>query len=188
MRNSADKISEQRLIEKARDGDAGAFGQIYERHLDPIYRYIYFRVGTIAEAEELTDDVFVRAWEALPGYKKKGHNSLLPWLYRIAHNLLVDHYRRNRLHKETEPLFAVRGHSPSVEEIVSTQEEVNRAVQAVRELDHVEQTILLLRFVEQLPYQEIAEIVDKSEGACRVIQYRALRALRDLLQQEKADG
>lgn len=188
MGKSADDISEQHLIKRAREGDAGAFGSLYERHLDPIYRYIYFRVGTTAEAEELTDDVFVRAWEALPGYKMKGNRSLIRWLYRIAHNLVVDHYRRHTLHKETEPLFAVTNRSPSVEEIVSTKQEVNQAVQAVRELDHVEQTVLLLRFVEQLSYREIAEIVDKSEGACRVIQYRALSTLRDLLKEENVDG
>lgn len=188
MTKSADEISELHLIERAREGDASAFGRLYERYLGSIYRYLYFRVGNVPEAEELTDDVFVRAWEALPGYSMTGNDSLLPWLYRIAHNLLVDHYRRSTLHKETQPLFAVKEHSPSVEEIVSTKQEINRAVQAVRELGHVEQTVLLLRFVEQLSYREIAEIVDKSEGACRVIQYRALSALRDLLKEEKADG
>jgi RNA polymerase sigma-70 factor (ECF subfamily) len=135
----------------------------------------------------------VRAWEALPAYEFARGSSLAPWLYRIAHNLVMDHYRRQHLQEKNEPLFAVPDGHPSVEETVARKENLARLVRAVRALGEVEQSVLLLRFVEQLPYREVAQIVDKSEGACRVIQYRALAALRDLLEaeagtQEKADG
>lgn len=188
MTERLDQNSEQYLIKRAKEGDSRAFGRLFEAYLDPIYRYIYFRVSDVDEAEEMTDDVFVKAWEALPNFTIKQGKSLLPWLYRIAHNLVVDHYRRRTLHEETEPLFAVRETLPSVEEMVGTKQAVARAVQAVHRLDQLEQSVLLLRFVEQLPYREIAEIVGKSEGACRVIQYRALSTLRDLLEEEKADA
>lgn len=175
---------EQQLIDRARKGDAGAFGRLYELYLDRIYRYLYFRLGNVSDAEEMTDEVFVRAWEALPGYQERANPSLLPWLYRIAHNLLIDTYRRRALHTETEPLLAVTERPPSVEEVVGTKQAMARAVEAVRKLDPLSQSVLILRFVEQLSYREIGKIVDKSEGACRVIQYRALSTLRDLLKEE----
>jgi len=187
MTERLDQNRERQLIERAKAGDARAFGLLYEAYLDAIYRYVYFRVSDVAEAEELTDDVFVRAWEALPDYEiQPGRFS--PWLYRIAHNLVVDHYRRRTLQEETQPLFAVKESLPSVEEMVGKKQAVARAVNAVNRLSQLEQSVLLLRFVEQLPYREIAEIVGKSEGACRVIQYRALGTLRDLLEEEKADA
>ncbi|MFQ5923219.1 MAG: sigma-70 family RNA polymerase sigma factor, partial [Anaerolineales bacterium] len=81
------------LVSRAVAGEAHAFGRLYESHMDAIYRYIYFRVGEPAQAEDMTEEVFVKAWEALPNYRPTEH-PFTSWLYRIAHNLVVDHYRR----------------------------------------------------------------------------------------------
>ena len=181
MTVSADLQAERRLVERAVEGDAEAFGRLYEQYLDPLYRYIYFRVGSAATAEDLTEEVFVRAWEALPDYTLPEEGSISAWLYRIAHNLVVDEYRQWSRHEEVEPLLQVEPGPPSVEEQAGLRRATERLAQAVARLDPLEQNVIILRFVEGLSHREVGEIVDKSEGACRVIQHRALAALRALL-------
>src|ERR1051325_1346317 len=92
--------TEARLVQRAVAGDREAFGDLYERHLAAIYRYIFYRVGEAREAEDLTETVFLKAWQALNGYRPT-EAPFAVWLYRIAHNLLVD---RHRTRKEVEPL------------------------------------------------------------------------------------
>src|ERR1043165_3026034 len=83
------------LIKQAVDGDSEAFGVLYVRYMDAIFRYIYYRVGQDIEAEDLTEEVFIRAWEALPSYQI-GQFPFTSWLYRIAHNLVIDHPRKRK--------------------------------------------------------------------------------------------
>ena len=184
MAESADSDSERRLVERAVNGDARAFGRLYERYLDPLYRYIYFRVGNELTAEDLTEEVFVRAWEALPEYRVPENGSISAWLYRIAHNLVIDEYRHWRRHEAVEPLFQVELGSPSVEEEAGTRQAIEHLTRALDRLEPLEQDVIVLRFVEGLSHREVGAIVDKSEGACRVIQHRALAALRELMKRE----
>lgn len=86
---------EAELVLRAMKGDGAIFGFLYERYLGPIYRYIYFRVGNAADAEDLTEQVFLNAWEALPTFKPHS-NRFLHWLYTIARNLTIDHHRRQK--------------------------------------------------------------------------------------------
>src|SRR4051812_24008500 len=86
---------EQRLVSRATRRDAAAFGLLYESHLDRVYRYVYYRVGSTAEAEDLTEQVFLKAWEAIGRYEARGV-PFIAWLYRLAHNLVIDHYRAKR--------------------------------------------------------------------------------------------
>src|SRR5437870_5432603 len=86
---------EGKLVRLAVDGDSEAFGALYVRHMDVIYRYIYFRISDEVEAEDLTEEVFIRAWEALPSYKP-GEFPFTSWLYRIAHNLIIDYHRKRK--------------------------------------------------------------------------------------------
>jgi RNA polymerase sigma-70 factor (ECF subfamily) len=99
--NITEAEQEQTLVSQAIDGDADAFGELYTRHLDAIYRHVYFRVAEVQLAEDLTEEVFVRALAALPKYEPQGHK-FSSWLYRIAQNLIVDHYRRHSSRPEVE--------------------------------------------------------------------------------------
>lgn len=184
--NLSQQEDEHGLLQRALNGDAEAFGDLYLRYLEPIYRYIYFRVGSQQEAEDLTEEVFVRAWEALPTFTLRG----LPftsWLYRIAHNLVVDYRRRQRpLPMPEENLRNIAAPIPSPEEAAVHAQEVAMLVAALRELDDEEQQVILLRFVEDLSHGEIATIIGKSEGASRVIQHRALSKLQRALNSRKA--
>lgn len=182
MVEDAAGCSEKALIHRAADGDAEAFGDLYVRHLDQIYRYIFYKVGDAKKAEDLTEKVFLNAWEAIEGYQIRGH-PFSSWLYRIAHNAVVDFYRAER---DEQPLdsvaFALTDEALGPEETLLAKQEVSRLLEALQELSEEKQELIILRFVEGLAHAEVAEILDKSEVACRVMQHRALAALSEILQ------
>jgi RNA polymerase sigma-70 factor (ECF subfamily) len=179
---SDDPDDEVVLVKRAIHGDAEAFGRLYALHLDAIYRYVYFRVGNGRDAEDLTEQAFLNAWEALPGYEQRG-KPFTSWLYRIAHNVVMDHHRRRKPLVST-PLLE-KGHwedeRPTALEHMIKAEEVDGLARAISQLSEVQQQVIILRFIEGLSHAKVAAIVGKSEGACRVIQHRALAALNELL-------
>lgn len=180
--------TERQLINRAIQGDAKAFGELYKEYVDAIYRYVYFRVGTEVEAEDLTDEVFVRAWEALPEFRPSASYSFSAWLYRIAHNLVVDSYRRRSpVTFSRDELDKNRTRLPSVEEVAQTRHEAANLVKAVQHLNDLEQDVIVLRFVEGLSHREVAQVIGKSESASRVIQHRALASLRKILVRQEKD-
>ena len=175
--------SEKILIDRAIAGDANAFGELYSRYLDPIYRYIFFRVGEQEEAEDLTETVFLKAWEAIPGYKDFG-NPFSSWLYRIAHNMVVDFHRKiktvpNRLEAD-EPIEIVDETISTLGMVIEAEQFVELG-KAIAQLTIEQQQVIVLRFIEDMSHAEIAKIIGKNEGTCRMIQHRALVALSRLL-------
>lgn len=178
---------EKALVAAASAGDADAFGEIYMRHLDAIYRYVYFRVQDSKDAEDLTEQIFLKAWEALPGYKDKGY-PFSSWLYRIAHNTVIDFHRHRKTIQPMPLVEEINWPNESIgtlDQLIKT-EELHSLTQALSELPDTQQTVIILRFVEGLSHEQIAGIVQKSSGACRTIQYRALAALQQTLSSEKA--
>lgn len=179
--DSISQRKERALIRSSIDGDSEAFEALYLHYMEKIYRYIYFRVGDEAQAEDMTEDVFVRAWEALPNFKLS-ESRFSSWLYTIAHNLLVDHYRRrNPAQISTDDLARYADPGDLPERIVGKKQEFDVLAKSIMQLDDLEQQVLLLRFVEGLSHREIAAIIGKSQTASRVIQHRALKSLRALL-------
>jgi len=173
---------EATLIAQAIAGNADAFGELYLLHLDAIYRYVYYRVGDGAEAEDLTEQVFLKAWEALPGYQQRGY-PFSSWLYRIAHNTVADYHRRQKPEvpmPSPEKVEKRDQHRPPLEQVIATEEAATLAT-AIAQLSEEQQQVIILRFIEGLSHAEVARILAKSEGACRVIQHRALAALNRLL-------
>jgi RNA polymerase sigma-70 factor (ECF subfamily) len=175
----------EELLSLAARGDEDAFGVLYTLHLSAIYRYIYFRIGDEAEAEDLTEEVFVKAWQALPNYRPTQH-PFTSWLYRIAHNLTVD-YHRKRLPVSLSD-SNLRSHSAafsSTEETIETRQQLKALANAVQQLADEEQQVVILRFVQGLPHQEVAQVIGKSVNATRVIQHRALAKLNAFLKDEE---
>ena len=174
--------NEERLVERAATGDADAFGELYRVHLDAIYRYIFFRVGNPSDAEDLTEQVFLNAWEAFPRYQQRGY-PFTTWLYRIAHNVIIDHHRQQKPLLAT-PLSAQSDRpskeTPALDQVIEA-EEATALASAVAQLPREQQQVLMLRFVEGLNHTEVARILAKSQGACRIIQHRALTTLNHML-------
>ena len=174
-------------VRRAIAGDVDAFGCLYTRHMHAIYRYLFLRVGDEQLAEDLTEEVFVRVQEALPRYKP-GPYPFLNWLYRIAHNLLVDTYRKKRP-LSISPSDLDREPDPEAlpEDAVANRQDVAELVWAVQQLDAHEQQVIVLRFVEGLSHREVANIIGKNEGATRMVQQRAVAKLRKLLNEYVRD-
>jgi RNA polymerase sigma-70 factor (ECF subfamily) len=165
-------------------GDAEAFGDLYVRYLDDIYRYVFYRVRDEKGAEDLTERVFVSAWEAIGKYEPRGY-PFSSWLYRIAHNAVVDYYRTRRDEKPLDAIaFTLADESLGPEETLIKKRDVSRLLEAVAQLSEEKQRLIILRFVDGMSHAHVAQILGKSEGACRVIQHRALAALSETLGKE----
>jgi RNA polymerase sigma-70 factor (ECF subfamily) len=171
--------TEQVWISNAQKGDAQAFARLYDEHVDAIYRYIAIRVPSQQHAEDLTEEVFWRAWKAIGRYRPE--RPFLHWLYRIAHNLVINDAKRDAKHHSYESMseagFTLTDTGPSPDEWFSRQEDIQQLRQAMATLTPEEQTVLTMRFFDDAPYDEIASVVGKSAGSLRVLQHRALKKL-----------
>lgn len=173
--------SEDELVRRAVRGDAEAFGDLYMLNLDKIYRYVFYKVGNEREAEDLTEQVFLSAWEAIGRYRHKGY-PFSSWLYRIAHNVVIDYYRTGKEEESLEAVsFTLADENPRPEELLTQKAEMSRLSEAIAQLPEKKQELIILRFVEGLSHTQVAQILGKSEGACRVIQHRALITLSEIL-------
>ena len=169
------------LVRKAQKGDAESFGIIYEIFAERIYRYIYLKTSSREEAEDLTQQVFVRAWEALPQFEFK-KNPFSSWLYSIARNLITDFYRKKKpdFSLDSENALEMPDNLDLTERLI-IQDEVRQVFEAINQLPLEQKDLLLLRFVDDLSYDEIASIMNKSPLTLRVIQHRALKRLKELM-------
>lgn len=175
-------LSDQLLLARAIQGDAEAFGDLYERYLDEIQRYIYYRVANRFDAEDLVETVFLKAWEALPRSESSIQN-LRAWLYRIAHNVTVDYYRTP---KEVMDLSAkqLRDRRPSLENQMQDRDTHRQLAHIIQSLDTNMQQVIICRFVSGLSHAETAQVMGINEGHVRVLQLRALQKLRKRLEEE----
>ena len=169
------------LIKRAQRGDQHAFGDLYETHATVIFRYLFAHLGNPMDAEDLTCEVFLKAWQSLPKYIERGV-PFLAFLFRIARNALVDHYRlNNRLeHKTLDDMdgYNAEGVMEPID-LVSIQMEHQQILQVLSKLRPDYQEVLTLRFISELSPQETAQVMKRSVGTIRVLQHRALAALRE---------
>lgn len=171
---------EMTLVRRAIRGDAESFGTLYEQHLEAIYRYVYFRVSDHHDAEDLTETVFLKAWQAIANYELD-EVPFVAWLYRIAHNTVIDHYRRTQHEEPLVDDVQMSDRQPLLEGQIVAQEKSAQLVQAIRRLPPMQQHVVILRFIEGLTHAEAAAVLHKEEGTVRVLQHRALKQLQLLL-------
>jgi RNA polymerase sigma-70 factor, ECF subfamily len=173
---------DERLIERARRGERLAFGELYDRYVDAVYRYVVMRVRDDAEAEDLTSDVFIKAMVAMPSYRPR--QAFLAWLYRIARNAVIDRsrlaYRRTET-ALTDPIAATLrddagGADPEARALAGDRRERLRS--ALSGLGADQQDVLILRFIAGLSAEEIGAVLGKPASTVRGIQMRGLRSLR----------
>lgn len=171
------------LLARAIQGDTEAFGDLYEHYVDEIHRYVFYRVADRFEAEDLTETVFLKAWEALPRFESSRVN-LHAWLYRIAHNSVVDYYRTRRQAVDS-PSDTLRDNRPSPERQAQARDEQQQLAAAIRELESGLQQVIICRFINGLSHAETAQVMGIREGHVRVLQHRALQKLRQRLEEER---
>ncbi|MGB9674036.1 MAG: RNA polymerase sigma factor [Anaerolineales bacterium] len=171
------------LIKRAQSGDVEAFGEIYQRHAADVYRYFKAHLNDAQDAEDLLADVFLRTWKALPSYYPIRRVPFRVFLFRIARNRLIDYYRRQNLRHSAD---LVDDDLQDLKNGINTTDEQDHfrqieMQQIMKDLRDDYRTVLELRFFGGLTPNEIAQVMERSEGAIRVLQHRALAALHKLI-------
>ncbi len=171
------------LIQAAQKGQADAFGELYTRHAEAVFRYLYAHVSERQDAEDLTEEVFMRVWRTLARFREQGA-PFVAYLIRVGRNALIDHYRKHgRMEPEasTEDLM-VADQSPGPAEALAASMEQAAVRRAMEKLREEHRLVLALRFLSELSPEETAQVMGRSPGAVRVLQHRALAALRDVME------
>ncbi|MFJ5832493.1 ECF subfamily RNA polymerase sigma factor, BldN family [Streptomyces sp. NPDC093089] len=183
-RPSADSDSARMmdLVERAQAGEAEAFGRLYDQYSDTVYRYIYYRVGGKATAEDLTSETFLRALRRISTFTWQGRD-FGAWLVTIARNLVADHFKSSRFRLEvtTGEMLDANEVERSPEDSVLESLSNAALLDAVRRLNPQQQECVTLRFLQGLSVAETARVMGKNEGAIKTLQYRAVRTLARLL-------
>jgi RNA polymerase sigma-70 factor (ECF subfamily) len=185
-----DEVKEQRslslqdeegLVRRAQQQENEAFAQLYEAYFDKIYRYILLRMGNETEAEDLTQQVFMKVLHSISSYKSKGA-PFSSWVYRIAHNQVVD-FLRQRNKKATVDIEGLslpfQGEDP--QHRMESELDIKQLKEATRQLTSAQQEVLSLRFAGELSIAQCAQIMGKSEGAIKALQHAAVQSLRKAL-------
>lgn len=170
---------EDTLIRLAIRRDRGAFVTLYNCHIERVYRHVFYLVADRAAAEDITQEVFIKAWKHIHKYKVMGA-PFIAWLSSIARNLIADHYRKKKRNNSV-PLKeeTLAGTSKDNPESITEANLWNSQIRnAVLKLKGVKQKVIIMRFIDELSYKDVARTLKKSEGAIRVIQYRALKELK----------
>ena len=177
------EFEEQETLLKASQGDLDSFGILYEKYVERIFNYVYYRTGNVHDAEDLSARVFYRALHHIQTYTNRGV-PFSAWLYRIAHNLVANWHRDRSRHQEIPlsdaPIIHTKGEAPELA-LMRTQEQ-DALLRLIRHLPSERQHLLILKFVEHMSNAEIGETMGRSEGAVKSLYHRTLLVLRDELE------
>jgi len=176
---------EKSLIERAIKGESSAFGSLYDRYQPSIYRFVLIKVSRREDAEDITHQAFLHAWQHISTYTHRGF-PFSSWLYRIARNKVIDHYRTRGREPYLEELdaesFVEETNLHVTLDVRMTLARVHRALKHLKEEHH---DVIVMRFIEDLSVKETAAALGKSEGAVKLIQHRAIKELKRVLESHK---
>ena len=176
--------NERQLVLQAQAGNSEAFGQLYDAYMERIYRFVYFRVEDQQTAEDITSQVFLKAWSNLDRFQFS-RTPYLAWLYTIAHNAVIDHYRTRKVTTALDDVqLSQPDHSEAVENDIDLTVEMRSVKSALQTLTDDQQRVLTLKFIEGMSNNEIARHLGKREGAIRALQMRGLQALAKQLEEK----
>src|SRR4030095_11386863 len=172
------------LIDEAKSGDPDAFAKLYDVYVERVSRYIYFRVSEEFDMEDLVSQVFLKAWENLDRYKI-GTSPFIAWLYTIARNLVIDHYRTKKATLPLEEAIALPSDMEMPDEEAQTRFDLQAMRDALQFLTSDQQQALILKYIAGLPNDSIAKIMNKQEGTIRGLQMRALQTLAKYMKEQE---
>lgn len=180
MNNEHNLDTAQQWLKQTVEGDKQAFGEFYSFYLNEIYRYVYFRVHNHHEAEDLTETAFLNAWKYLTaGRNKIRIKNPRAWIYRIAHNTMIDHFRTQKEEVSIEqlPVPSQPANPPETDLIIDENNE--QLAKHFAKLEPKYQEVIILRFINQMSHAETAQVLNIKENHVRILQYRALKQLRE---------
>jgi len=175
------------LMKMAKEGDSGAFGRLYEMFFSPIYRYVYLRVRSRGDAEDLTQIIFLKVFQSVSDFEEKGKNPV-SYFYAVARNAVIDYWRKKKEVNagDTEEIFEnIPSPKENIEKSIDENEIVATIRQAIKSLTDEQQEVIVLKFINDLSNKEIAELLGKNETAIRQLQCRGLKKLREVMSNEK---
>ena len=164
------------LVDQAKAGDSEAFAKLYDAYVERVSRYIYFRVSEDSDMEDLVSQVFLKAWENLDRYKIGG-SPFIAWLYTIARNLVIDHYRTKKDTLSLEEALTLPSDLELPDELAQTHFDLEAMRDALQVLSKDQQQVLILKYIAGLPNESIARVMNKQEGTIRGLQMRGLQTL-----------
>ena len=171
------------LVGRAANGDAVAFGQIYELYFDKLYRFIFYRTNHQQTAEDLVAETFIRVWDKLRAIQDI--SSFNGWIYQIARNLVIDYYRSRKVTVDINTLENVLEYHANLIDVANLGFQQKKFLAVLDKLSPDEQLVIKLKFLDELDNTEIAIILGKTEGAIRVIQHRAINELKKLVNEDE---
>ncbi|MCK4540203.1 RNA polymerase sigma factor [Candidatus Parcubacteria bacterium] len=183
---SAKRIKDKILYLRLKQKDKEAFIKAYDNYINDIYRFIYFKVGSKEDAEDITSQVFLKSWDYIQNNDLLEYKTIKAFFYRVARNIIIDHYRG----KNTQANISIDNKENQIDIIdekvdlgkeVDLKNDIKNLQQAMRELKDEYREVLMLRYINELSIKEIAEILDKSKGNVRVLIFRAIKALKNIV-------
>jgi len=171
---------EQSLVHRAQQGDREAFAQLYENHFDKIYRYVALRIGNKTEAEDMTQQVFLNALRSISSFRWKGV-PFSTWLFRIAHNLVVDYLRKGKKRATILLDESLVSSDSNLQMAAEYKLDVEQLISATKRLTAAQREVISLRFAGELSVAQVAKVMGKSQGAVKALQHSAIVALRKAL-------
>lgn len=178
------RVETKKLIHDARNGDREAFGKLYDTFLDAVYRFVYFRVSSREDAEDITEQTFVSAFEHIGNYKEQG----LPfeaWIYKIGRNKIIDYYRSKKKHVSLENAIGIPDGEQNPQRDAENNLTKEYIMTCMQRLPESYQEIIILKFIEEKTNEEVSVLLDKPLAHVRVLQSRALSKLRNLVDHEQ---
>jgi RNA polymerase sigma-70 factor, ECF subfamily len=173
------------ILAKAKLGEQAAFGEIYNLYFKKIYQFIYYRVGHKEVAEDLAEEVFLKAFTKIASISE--NSAFVGWLYQIARNQVIDYYRQKKLTVNLDEIENTLEYESNVIDVVNLENQQKILLKLIKELAPEQQIVLKLKFFEDLDNPEIAEMLNKSEGSIRVIQHRGISKLQELIKKSQED-
>lgn len=184
------QFKEKILFSRLKQKDKEAFAKAYDLYLDQIHRFIYFKVGNREVAEDLTSAVFLKTWNYIQDGDLEKHKTIKPLVYKIARTTIIDHYRKknqeNSLAVDSqEAFFDIVDKGQDILKQAKISSDISMVTERLLELKDEYREIIIMRYIDELTIKEIAKVLDKSRGNIRVLTFRALKALKELVNQDE---